>query len=334
MVVQVVADEVRRRSAPDLDAPIVGTLERGAVARVETGPVESDGFEWFEIVDLDGNRGWAATSDQDDQWLVALNDELDGNPLLRFESACDVSPPVAFPLTVFDDGMTVVARFKTDGRWQKRQLSPTGLDRFSQLVLDSPYLQAGAQHRHVRRAGAGEPPGHGLCLYTFTVQTAAAPIIVTSESWFGAEEEAVFYEPSPAIQALDRLASALGVIDDALGPDAWADEEPLPFVAGSFLIWLSPSGGPAPSATVRLDAELLEGRPEEFGDPGASPGERCGYLSVAQAFELSRLSREAGIDLELDRLSGGSLTTDDGRFDFLWSPRAPDGYPDCAAISQ
>ena len=72
-IVQVVADGLQVRSAAGTGAEVVGGLERGAVARIESEPVESDGFVWYEVVDLDSKRGWVASGDDEDSWLAPLS---------------------------------------------------------------------------------------------------------------------------------------------------------------------------------------------------------------------------------------------------------------------
>jgi hypothetical protein len=327
-IVQVVADGLQLRSAAGTDAPVVGGLERGAVARIESEPVESDGFVWYEVVDLDSNRGWVASGDDEDTWLAALTDEPDGQIVLRFESFGHVFGPVSLPsVTVMDDGRVVMA--DASGGWRLWRMTDVGFDRLSEAVLKSPYLQASAEYDPVLRAGLTEGPPHGQGSYRFTLGTAAEPVVVRSVQWFGEEEEAAFYEPAPERRALDGIAHGLNTLDDALGPNAW-EAESFPYIAASFLIAVDPvPGSPGPLA-VRVDPSTLPaGTP--LGDLGdLPPGRVCGDLTVEEAFELARLLRDAGAELALDIASGASITTDAGWLSVSVWPQAPDGYPGCA----
>lgn len=324
-IVQVVADGLQLRSAAGTQAPTVGGLERGAVARIESDPVEADGFVWYEVVDLDSNRGWVASGDDEDAWLATVADQPDSSALLRFEQRCDVPAPLSLPtVTVMDDRRVVMGDF--EGRWKLGHLTDAGFDRLSEAVLSSPYLLASAEYELVVRAGA-EPPGHGLCVYTFTVGTTAEPIVVRSAQWLGEEE--VFYEPSPERRALDGMAHGLQRFEEALGQDAW-EAEPLPYIGTSFTVELGAGEGPLPPGTARVDASALPVG-TSLGDIGEPPpGGMCGELTITEAFELARVLRDAGVDLAIDTFSYASFVTDAGWVSMTLAPQAPDGYPGCA----
>lgn len=323
-IVQVVADGLQLRSAAGTHAPVVGGLERGAVARIESDPVEADGFVWYEVVDLDSNRGWAASGDDEDAWLATVADQPDGSPLLRFEQVCDVAGPLSPPaVTVMDDRSVVMGDY---GRgWRLGLLTDAGFDRMSEAVLESPYLLASAEHELVVRAGA-EPPGHGVCVYTFTVGNAAEPIVVRSVQWLGEEE--IFFEPSPERRALDGIAHGLKTLEESLGPDAW-ETEPLPYIGDSFMVSLGSGDGPIPRETARVDPSALPIGTSlgDLGDP--PPGGTCGHLTIAEAFELALVLRDAGGDLALDTFSTAAFATDSGWFSVILTPQGPDGYPAC-----
>ena len=324
-IVQVVADGLQIRSAAGLQAPVVGGLVRSAVARIESDPVEADGFVWYEVVDLDGTRGWVASGDDEDAWLTTVADRPDGLARLRFEQACDVTGPLTLPpVTVMDDRRVVMG--DSERGWMVWHLTDAGFDRLSEAVLESPYLQASAEYELIVRPDA-EPPGHGVCAYTFTVGTAAEPIVVRSVQWLGEEE--VFFEPSPERRALDGIAHGLATLEDALGPDAW-QAEPLPYIGGSFMASLEPLGGPILPERVNVDPGTLPVGTAlgNLGEP--PPGGVCGDLTIAEAFELARVLGDAGAeDMALDRFSSAVFATDAGRFSLVLSPQAPDGYPGC-----
>ena len=319
------ADGLQIRSAAGTQSPVVGGLERGAVARIESDPVEADGFAWYEVTDLDSNTGWVASGDGEDPWLAAVVDQPAGSALLRFEQACDVTGPLNLPpVTVMEDRRVVMGDYERG--WRLWHLSDAGFERLSGAVLESPYLQASAEYALVLRADA-EPPGHGVCAYTFTVGNAPEPIVVTSIQWLGQEE--VFFEPSPERRALDGIAHGLNTLEESLGPDAW-EAEPFPYVADSFIASLERLGGPVPAGQTRVDPGALP-IGTALGDLEDPPPDGiCGDLTVAEAFELARVLRDADVGLmALDNFSSGSYATDAGWFSLTLAPQAPDGYPAC-----
>ena len=327
-IVQVVADGLQLRSAAGTQAPVVGGLERGAVARIESDPVESDGFVWHEVVDIDGNRGWVASGDDQDPWLAIVSEQA-GTSILRYEAFGHVSPPAMMPqVTVMDDRRVVMG--DSSGGWRVAHLTDVGFDRLSESVLESPYLQASAEYEPVLRAGVSEGPPHGQGVYRFTLGTEAEPIVVRSVQWFGEEEEAAFFEPSPERRALDGIAEGMSGFEEALGPDAWV-ADPLPYVGGSFIVWVGPGIGAEPPDIGRVDPSALPSG--ALGDLVDLPPEGiCAELSIAEAFELARVLLEGGGDLALDTFSSTWFAIDDRWFGTSLSPRAPDGYPGCADV--
>jgi hypothetical protein len=333
-IVQVVADELRMRAEAGTASTLVGTLERGTAVRIESGPVEADGFTWFEVVDLEGRRGWAADSDGTDPWLAAIPDMTDGTSMLTLTYGCDVVGPINPPATtVMEDGRVIATDQSATLRWIVRQLSTTGLEEVRESVLESPYLQASAEYRPQPRADAGDPPGHGACSYTFTIPADVEPIVVTTIGWFGDEEERTFYEPSPERKSLDGIARNLIEIDNVLGEEAW--EGPgLPYVAAEYSLHIRAGIGPAPEDVGSIEPnELGLGDIGSFGNPAGNG--RCATVSRAQAFEVARVLKEsnAGLDVRLDAVSFPYFATDAGWFSAALAPVFPDGQPDCASIA-
>jgi len=325
-IVQVVSDGLQMRSEPGTQAVVVGGLERGALARVESGPVEADGFAWYEVVDLDSTRGWVASGDGEDPWLATVADQPGGSALLRFEQGCDVTGPLTIPpVTVMDDRRVVMGNHERG--WRLWHLTDAGFDRLSEAVLESPYLQASAEYELVLRADAGDPPGRGVCVYTFTVGSAGEPIVVWSVQWLGEEE--IFFEPAPERRALDGIAHGLNTLEEALGDDAWM-AEPMPYVGDTFMASLERIEGPLLPERTRVEPGDLPvgtalGTLEDLPPEGS-----CGDLTIAEAFELTRVLRDAGADhMALDTFSASVFRTDTERFSLIVSPKAPDGYPDC-----
>lgn len=333
-IMQVVADELSMRAEAGTASTLAGTLERGTAVRVESGPVEADGFTWFEVVDPDGRRGWAAEGDGTDPWLAAIPDMTGATPMLILDYGCDVIGPINPPATtVLDDGRVIATDQAAGYGWTVRQLSASGLEQVRDGVLESPYLRASAEYRPQLRADAGDPPAHGACSYTFTIPTADEPIVVTTIGWFGDEEERTFYEPSPERKSLDGVARNLIAIDTVLGEEAW--EGPgLPFVATEYALHIGAGSGPAPEDAGTIDPdEMAIGDLGSFGSPAGSG--RCATISRAQAFEIARVLHEsnAALDVRLDAVTFPYFATDAGWFSVALAPVFPNGQPDCASIT-
>ncbi len=332
-VVQVVADELRLRAEASTTSALVGTLERGTVVRAESGRVEANGFSWVEVVDLQGNRGWAAAGDGTDPWLATIPDLAGQTPMLTLMYACDVVAPINPPATtVMDDGRVIAIDQSGGSGWTVRQLSASALEDLREGVLGSPYLQASGEYLPRLRPDAGDPPGHGACSYTFTIPNDAQPIVVTTVGWFGDDEERAFYEPSPERKSLDGIARNLIGIHGALGDEAW--EGPgLPYVAATYTLHLAPGIGPAPEDVGSIDPGGLG--VGDIGSFGSAAGTgRCDTVSRAQAFEIARVILESGgnQDVRLDAVSYPYFATEDGWYSGALAPVFPDGQPDCASI--
>ena len=327
----VVSDELRMRAAPGTDADLVATLAHGSIVRLESEPVEADGYTWVEVADLTGHQGWAADGDGTDPWLAEVAELSNATPILTLQYGCDVVPPVNPPAsTVLDDGWVLTTQRVAEGGWIVRRLSPSGLDTIRADVLGSPYLQASGSFEPQRLPGA-EPPGHGACLYTFTISTGGAPIVVESIGWFGDEEEAQFYAPSPERKALDGIARNLIAIDDILPTDAW-EGRALPYIAQEYVLAIGVGTEPAPEGTPTIDpATLGLGDLDAFGS--AHGVGRCGVLTRAQAFEVARVLNAGGVSsVRLDHFTYQSFLIDDGFVGIQMFPRFPGGMPDCESL--
>jgi hypothetical protein len=298
-ILMVVADELRLRAEPGTDGALVGSIKRGTVVQATDGPSEADGFRWYEVVDTTGRGGWAADGDRSDPWLSPIESTEDATPLLTFAYGCDVVGPFNAPSTVvFEDGR-VVLREPDSGAYIVRRLASAGMAHLEDNVMSSPYLRTSAEYTPVPQPGA-EPPGHGLCAYSFTVGADTEPIVVSSVSWFGEQEEAAFYEPAPERKALDAIARNLMVIDSVLDEASWEPAGWLPFIAEDYYLWVGRGVGPAPEGSVPMDASVLPIDVDAFGEPIV--GGRCGPISREQAFELARVLNQpsAATDVRLD----------------------------------
>ena len=309
----VLADELRMRAAPGTGSDVVAGMERGDVVQIVSGPSDADGFAWYEAIDIMGRHGWLAEGDESDAWLSALPAQVDGSPILSFESACDTTGSFQGPSRlVYQDGR-VLHNFSGAGAWRVRTLSASGLADVRNDLLGSPYLQASAEYRPVLRPDAGDAPGHGACLFTFIIATDGAPIEVRSVGWFGDEEEAEFYEPSPERKTLDAIARNLMAIDSVLGESSWEPAGWLPWIPEEHLVGLGPSEFPPPDDIVLVEPDALGlGDLAAFGAPSGRG--RCDVISRAQAFEFARALNVAGHEpsLRLNTSAAFAFRTDTG----------------------
>ncbi len=55
-----------------VDSVVARRLRRGALLTVLEGPVDVDGYRWWQVQDADGRQGWAAEGDAETRWLTPL----------------------------------------------------------------------------------------------------------------------------------------------------------------------------------------------------------------------------------------------------------------------
>ncbi len=55
-----------------LDSVVARRLRAGTRLKVVDGPVDVDGYRWWQVVDQEGRRGWAAEGDQETRWLTPI----------------------------------------------------------------------------------------------------------------------------------------------------------------------------------------------------------------------------------------------------------------------
>jgi hypothetical protein len=60
--IKVIDPPLNFRTGPGLDAEIVGELDEGTGLVVVSGPVDADGFEWYQVTRDDNTMGWVAGS--------------------------------------------------------------------------------------------------------------------------------------------------------------------------------------------------------------------------------------------------------------------------------
>ncbi len=318
--VLVVADELRLRVEPGTAADMATELPWGSAGVVRAGPVEADGYAWYEV-EVDGQSGWAAAGDDEDPWLVPVGPAPNGGALLSFSQRCDAVPPVTLPTTtILADGSVVLG--PSDLRIGR--LNDEGMATIRAEVLELPVLQRPGRYDPERLPGA-EPPGHGACLYTFEVGDGADAITVDAVNWFGDEEEAEFYVPSPERRLLTNVARSLSEIDSVLDERLWA-ELPRTYVATEFLLVLFPFPGPAGDDAIAYEVLGLP-KPDELD---AFTGERrCAVVSLEEAVVATRAIRTAGNPVGINGMP--SAAADDGgqSWSLIMAPRTPAGLPAC-----
>ena len=331
-ILRVVADALQVRAEPGTDADAIGSLARDAVVRVESGPVDADGFTWYEVVDLSGQGGWIADGDGTDAWLASAAEDGDETVLLSFSYGCDVTGPVMYPATTITEGGRVILGYGQPSGMTVGQLSESGMAHIRENVLEHPYLQASGEYTAEPRPGAGDPPGHGACLYDFTLPTDAEPIIVEAVSWFGDQEEAEFWQPSPQRKALTDVANNLIMIGEVLGKDAWEEPPAQPYFAPEYVLWVGEGEGAAPDGIGSIDASALGlGALDAYGEPAGSG--RCAIVPIADAFEVLRvLNQPAGEDMGLATIAFPSFGTDQTWYSLVMIGQTPDGQPGCDAV--
>ena len=220
-----------------------------------------------------------------------------------------------------------------------RTLTPDGLAELRDRIFGGGLLERGAQHELERRPGTAEPPGHGVCVHTFTAGSGEDQVVVSSVGWLGDEEESAYYEPAPERQQLDELATALRDPESLVGESAWAGAAS-PYVGADYQLVLEPYRDAPPFDTTDISVIPLqhEGPLDEFGaesgDP-RPPTTRCDVVTTDEATAIVEALTANGFgEVGLDRATVGSLdwAAGNGIVDLYLIPRMPDGYPGCADL--
>jgi SH3-like domain-containing protein len=60
---------INMREKPGTTAKTVTKLAANAIVTIKDGPMDADGYIWWQVDDGSGNTGWAATGTKDDPWL-------------------------------------------------------------------------------------------------------------------------------------------------------------------------------------------------------------------------------------------------------------------------
>lgn len=326
-LIQVVADSVRVREAGATSAEIIGGMPRDTTATVVGGPTEADGFTWFEVASPFGT-GWVATGDAEDRWIVASPSFERSELAFRFGYTCDVAPPLVAPALTVTADRDVVALGPDDNAWWSGRLTPTAFDDFMVLV-GHPALGASAEYRPELRPDAGDPPGHGLCVYEFTRGAPDDRVHVTSVSWFGDQEESQYYVPSPERRALDELARRL-MLGFELFTDASWETPPAEYESQSHLVWIWPDAASPTTGAPSIDDLDMLGDPARFGEPIGSG--RCGYLDRAEAEAMASVFAGSPSPMALSAVSYLTVSSQTGWLNVVTSPITPDGLPTCGDL--
>lgn len=327
--IQIVADAVRIREEPGTSTNVVATMGRDARAVVISGPIDRDGYTWFQVRGSEAEtEGWIATGDAENRWITVAPPMEPADLAFRFQAACDVTPPLNGPtLTVTADREVVVASPDDATLWAGR-LTPGAFADFM-AALDLPALAETAEFRPELRPDAGEPPGHGLCVFAFNLGPATARVRVTSVSWFGDEEESMYYLPAPERRALDELARGLMLGTDLFSDGSW-ETGPVPYEADAFLVWIWADAASPTTGAPPLDDLDQIGDVTTFGEP--IDGGRCGYLQLAAVRQVAETFADTPSPLTLNAVSYLTAQTDAGWVNIVTSPLAPDGFPTCGDI--
>jgi hypothetical protein len=270
---------------------------------------------------------------------AAVGDEL----LLRVVTLGGPTDPVSLlpGTTVTADG-TVIWRPVSDTEFAGylvRRLTPDGLEELRRIAFGDGYLDTDATYELEPLPGA-EPPGQGGFAHTFTVGEGADQVVVTSVGWFGDEEEAQYYEPSPERRALDELAIALRDPGAILGEDAW-EGPATAHQADDYLLVLNPYRDVPPYGNPDVSEVPLplDGSLEDFGEAygEAQPSARCGIATRDEAVAIVEALESLGVaetnSVGTDRATVASLdwADGDGTVDLWLLPRMPGDYPACDA---
>ena len=247
----------------------------------------------------------------------------------RFQYVCDVAPPLVPPaLTVTADRDVITTSGPDEGGWQIGRLTP---EAFSDLmtIAQHPALQRSAEYRPELRADAGDPPGHGLCVFQFTLGAPDDRVHVTSVSWFGDEEESAYYVPDPERKALDELARRLMLGHDFFTDASW-ETRPTTYDAEQFLVWIWVEAGSPTAGAPSIDELDVLGDPAQFGEPVRSG--RCGYVDRAEAEEMASVFADTPTPMASSAISYLTASSEAGWVTIVTSPVNPAGFPTCGDI--
>jgi hypothetical protein len=256
--------------------------------------------------------------------------------VMSFTAACDAVPEVNVPVSTVLTDRRVVWR-GDDGRLLVRQLTPESLDELKEQVRSTGLFEESGQYDLVRRPGTPDPPGHGLCIWSFTWrdEESTDDVKVVSVQWLGDEEESAYFEPSPERKALDDLAHQLMDLPNSYGDDGWEQPAAVPYLPEEYLVLVTAdSPGQATEGAPDFDEVTwpFDLPPDEVGVAyGLSePPMRCAVASAEAIATLVTEIGPAGLEPPFYFFGAGlPWQARDAVVSFgLW-PVLPDGRPSC-----
>jgi len=255
---------------------------------------------------------------------------------VKFTGGTFFGPDVMPEFTLMADGsvvwLPIQASAENPPTLVTRQLTADGLAELRDLIFGSGYLDESASYELELRPDAGEPPGHGVGIYTFTsLDAGGQPVVVTSVQWLGEVEESAYYQPAPEREELDALAQQLRDPESMLGADAWAGPA-RGYEAADYLLVLRLTPD-VPQSSGTDASEIPWPFPlEAFGRPsGQFTDARCGVITAAEAGPVVQALGDAGGLAGMAMVTTASLdwAEGNGTVDVFVIPRMPDGYAEC-----
>jgi hypothetical protein len=227
-----------------------------------------------------------------------------GRLVLRLDSGTDLG--LYHVVTVLEDGRIITTSGQGAANpFVERRLTAAGVQLLRDELDATRLTDTSANYPPVPKPGI-EPPGRGHGGHALEVGLSGGGTAVIS--WVGvADDEDLYYEPSPEREALDALAARLSTLDEWLPANAWADANARPYAPARYRIYIYSLewGGslddlPVEVATVSwpLD-EAIDAFGDVMLDPAGQPVEgRCGVVSAEEATAVMEALEAAGARLE------------------------------------
>ena len=232
-----------------------------------------------------------------------------GELALSFEPWSDIVSP--YRTSLMEDGRLVTIRIGAGPEaLTQRRLTPEGIELLRQEILDTGLFTESGFYGPVARPGE-ELPGRGASGYVVEIGTDAGIVEVR---WVSVEADEVDWaEPSPERERLDVLGERLETLESWLPAEAWAEEEPVPYVPLRYRLFTiaqawggEPADLPPDVSEVEwpLDATVLtHGEETEGSNPDYVV--RCGVVSVEEAEQVRAALSAAGAPM--NELGSGSV---------------------------
>ena len=259
---------------------------------------------------------------------------------LKFLGGTYFGPDVMPEFTLTADGTVVWLPNPASGELPgllTRQLTADGLAEMQERIFAGGLLSESATHELERRPDAGEPPGHGVGIYTFTADDGEGDaVVVTSVQWLGEEEESTYYQPAPEREALDALAQQLRDPESLVSDDAWVDTAAA-YEATDYqlVLRLMPNFPPYDTTDASEIPWPFDGPLNEFGEQSGQVTEaRCGTITAEEAGPIVEAIEASGSPAGMAMVTTASLDWAEGNgvVDVFLIPRMPDGYAECTDL--